>query len=150
MKKIIVINGPNLNKLGEREPDIYGQKRLVDIENNCQKLSLKLDIQVKFFQSNSESEIVEYIQNSVKKYDGMIINAAALTHTSISIHDSLKLLKIPIIEVHLSNPFQREEFRRKSYISPVATAILSGFGPDVYKIAIQGLVSLLEEKNEKD
>ena len=137
MKKIIVINGPNLNELGEREVDIYGNKSLETIKIECQSHTNMLDLT--FFQSNSESEIIECIQKSKNIFVGIIINAAALTHTSIAIHDSLKLLKIPIIEVHLSNPFKRENFRHKSFISPIADGIISGLGSNVYKIAITAM-----------
>jgi len=137
MKKIIIINGPNLNELGNREVDIYGNKSLETIKIECQSHTNMLDLT--FFQSNSESEIIECIQKSKNIFVGIIINAAALTHTSIAIHDSLKLLKIPIIEVHLSNPFKRENFRHKSFISPIADGIISGLGSNVYKIAITAM-----------
>ena len=138
MNKIQIINGPNLNKLGEREIQVYGRKNLKEIQKECIELSKSLDISLDFFQSNSESEIIESIQQS-SKYSGLILNAGAFTHTSVAIHDSLKILNIPIVEVHISNPFKRESFRQVSYISSVATGIVSGFGTDVYKIAIQAL-----------
>ena len=138
MNKIQIINGPNLNKLGEREVQVYGRKNLKQIQKECIELSKSLDISLDFFQSNSESEIIESIQQS-SKYSGLILNAGAFTHTSVAIHDSLKILNIPIVEVHISNPFKREPFRQISYISSVATGIVSGFGTDVYKIAIQAL-----------
>ena len=138
MNQILIINGPNLNKLGEREVQVYGKKNLKDIQKECIVLSKTLNISLDFFQSNSESEIIESIQKS-SKYSGLIINAGAFTHTSVAIHDSLKILKIPIVEVHISNPFKRESFRQISFISSVATGIVSGFGTDVYKIAIQAL-----------
>jgi|TARA_E500000331_G_C17161052_1_gene671745 3-dehydroquinate dehydratase-2 len=138
MNKIQIINGPNLNKLGEREVQVYGRKNLKEIQKECIELSKSLDISLDFFQSNSESEIIESIQQS-SKYSGLILNAGAFTHTSVAIHDSLKILNIPIVEVHISNPFKREPFRQISYISSVATGIVSGFGTDVYKIAIQAL-----------
>lgn len=138
MNKIQIINGPNLNKLGEREVQVYGRKNLKEIQKECIELSESLDISLDFFQSNSESEIIESIQQS-SKYSGLILNAGAFTHTSVAIHDSLKILNIPIVEVHISNPFKREPFRQISYISSVATGIVSGFGTDVYKIAIQAL-----------
>lgn len=138
MNKIQIINGPNLNKLGEREVQVYGKKNLKEIQKECIELSKSLDISLDFFQSNSESEIIESIQQS-SKYSGLILNAGAFTHTSVAIHDSLKILNIPIVEVHISNPFKREPFRQISYISSVATGIVSGFGTDVYKIAIQAL-----------
>ena len=138
MNKIQIINGPNLNKLGEREVQVYGKKNLKEIQEECIELSKSLGISLNFFQSNSESEIIESIQQS-SKYSGLILNAGAFTHTSVAIHDSLKILNIPIVEVHISNPFKREPFRQISYISSVATGIVSGFGTDVYKIAIQAL-----------
>ena len=138
MNKIQIINGPNLNKLGEREVQVYGRKNLKEIQKECIELSKSLDISLDFFQSNSESEIIESIQQS-SKYSGLILNAGAFTHTSVAIHDSLKILNIPIVEVHISNPFKREPFRQISYISSVATGIVSGFGTDVYRIAIQAL-----------
>ena len=141
MIKILIINGPNLNLLGTREKEIYGNKTINDIENECTKLSKEINVNVSFFQSNSESEIIEKIQNS-KNFDGLIINAGAFTHTSIAIHDSLKIVKIPIIEVHISNIYKREDFRKNSFISPVANGIIAGFGTDVYQIAINSPDSL--------
>ncbi len=139
MKKILIINGPNLNLLGTREPDIYGSKTLNEIENECKKESEKLKISVSFFQSNSESEIIEKIQSS-NKFDGLIINAGAFTHTSIAIHDALKATKIPKIEVHISNIFVREDFRKNSFISPVVNGIIAGFGTNVYLVAIKSFI----------
>ena len=138
MNKIQIINGPNLNKLGEREVQVYGKKNLKEIQEECIELSKSLGISLNFFQSNSESEIIESIQQS-SKYSGLILNAGAFTHTSVAIHDSLKILNIPVVEVHISNPFKRESFRQISFISSVVTGIVSGFGTDVYKIAIQAL-----------
>ncbi len=143
MKKVLVINGPNLNLLGTREKNIYGEKSLKSIENDCKKESKSLDIDVYFFQSNSESKIIEKIQ-SCKDYKALIINAGAFTHTSVAIHDSLKTLKIPIIEVHISNIYKREEFRKNSFISSVANGIIIGFGADVYLIALKSLNYLLK------
>ena len=111
MKKIIIINGPNLNMLGKREPKIYGNKTLREIEKECVDYSNKINFNVDFFQSNSESEIISRIQKSVN-YDGLIINAGAFTHTSIAIHDALKSVKLPKIEVHISNIYNREDFRK--------------------------------------
>ena len=142
MKKILVINGPNLNTLGNREKSIYGSKSLDDIERECLDLGDRLDIKISFFQSNSESQIIDCIQNSREIYSGLIINAGAYTHTSVAIHDSLKLLDFPIIEVHLSNPYKREDFRQKSLISPLAKGIICGLGADVYLLGIQTLKKL--------
>ena len=141
MKKINIINGPNLNLLGKRETEIYGKKSLDDIIRECQKIANDLNIKLSFYQSNSESEIIENIQNS-NNFDGLIINAGAYTHTSIAIHDALKVLKIPKIEVHISNIYNREEFRKNSFISPVVDGIIAGFGTNVYQIAIYSLKNL--------
>tara|TARA_X000000950_G_C13733574_1_gene585346 strand:- start:142 stop:588 length:447 start_codon:yes stop_codon:yes gene_type:complete len=139
MKKILIINGPNLNMLGKRETEIYGKKTLNQIESDCKKQCDKTNLSLIFFQSNSECKIVEKIQSISTQFDGLIINAAAFTHTSISIHDSLKLLNIPIIEVHMSNVSKRENFRKESMISPIATGVMYGFGSNVYNIAIFAL-----------
>ncbi len=138
MKKILVINGPNLNLLGTREPDIYGKKTLNDIEEECKK-EFK-NIKIIFTQSNSESEIIELIHNT-EEYCGIIINAGAFTHTSIAIHDALKAIKLPKVEVHISNIYNRDDFRKKSFISPVVDGIIAGFGTNVYKLAINSLVN---------
>lgn len=135
MKKIIIINGPNLNLLGQRETDLYGNKSLDEIERECIDIFKNEQIDLYFFQSNSESDIIDKIQNS-KSFDGMIINAGAFTHTSIAIHDALKILEIPKIEVHISNIYNREEFRKNSFISPVVNGIIAGFGTNVYIVAI--------------
>ena len=142
MKKILVINGPNLNLLGDREPEIYGNKTLKDIENECKTEFNKIDLT--FYQSNSESEIIDYIHSS-HKYFALIINGGAFTHTSIAIHDALKAVKIPKIEVHISNIYSREEFRKKSFISPVVDGIIAGFGTNVYKLAIFSSVQLKDD-----
>ena len=144
MKKILVINGPNLNLLGDREPEIYGIKTLKDIENEC--LNEFKELELVFCQSNSESEIIEYI-HSASKFNALIINAGALTHTSIAIHDALKAIKIPKIEVHISNIYSREEFRKNSFISPVVDGIIAGFGTDVYKLAIFSIIQIKNEQN---
>ena len=144
MKKILVINGPNLNLLGDREPEIYGIKTLKDIENEC--LNEFKELELVFCQSNSESEIIEYI-HSASKFTALIINAGALTHTSIAIHDALKAIKIPKIEVHISNIYRREEFRKNSFISPVVDGIIAGFGTDVYKLAIFSIIQIKNEQN---
>ena len=138
MKKIIIINGPNLNLLGSREKEIYGDKTLKEIESECKSYFLKKKIKVEFIQSNSESKIIDTIHKA-REYNGLIINAGAFTHTSIAIHDALKILKIPKIEVHISNIYSREEFRKKSFISPVVNGIIAGFGTNVYHIAIDSL-----------
>ena len=142
MKKILIINGPNLNLLGDREPEIYGHKTLKDIENECNSEFTELDIT--FFQSNSESEIIEKI-HSMNKFEALVINAGALTHTSIAIHDALKAVNKPKIEVHISNIYCREDFRKKSFVSPVVDGIIAGFGTGVYKLAIFSIIKFTND-----
>jgi len=143
MKKILVINGPNLNMLGTREPKIYGTQSLKDIENLCKQTAQTLNLEIAFQQSNHEGQIIDWIQESKNQFNGIIINAAAYTHTSIAIHDALKLLDFPIIEVHLSNPKTREGFRHTSYIEPIASTVIAGHGADGYAMAIKELSKLL-------
>ena len=144
MSKIIILNGPNLNLLSEREKDQYGNMSLKDIENKCLDYSKKNKINLSFFQSNIEGELVTQIQNSRNNQDGLIINAGGYTHTSVAIHDALKIIKIPIIELHISNIYNREEFRHKSLISRVAKGIICGFGADGYLLSLKAMVNLLK------
>tara|TARA_Y100000992_G_C20949348_1_gene342801 strand:+ start:52 stop:501 length:450 start_codon:yes stop_codon:yes gene_type:complete len=146
-KKILVINGPNLNLLGEREKDKYGSTSLSIIEKECSDYSDKNDLLVSFFQSNIEGEIVDSIQDSRKNMSGVIINAGGYTHTSVAIHDALKILKIPIIELHITNIYNREEFRQKSLISKLATGIICGFGVKGYIMALDALKNILKYEN---
>ena len=141
--KIIVINGPNLNLLGEREKEKYGNISLKDIESDCLKYAKKNDIELSFMQSNVEGDIVNLIQDCRNKYSGIIINAAGYTHTSVSILDALKVLKIPIIELHITNIYNREEFRHKSLISKAATGIICGFGAKGYIMALGAMKNIL-------
>ena len=141
--KIIVINGPNLNLLGEREKEKYGNVSLKDVEAECLKYAKENDIELSFVQSNVEGEIVSIIQDSRNKYSGIIINAAGYTHTSISILDALKVLRIPIIELHITNIYNREEFRHKSLISKAATGIICGFGIKGYTMALKAMKNIL-------
>jgi len=141
MKKILIINGPNLNMLGKREPEVYGRTTLKELEKKCVDESKELNLNISFFQSNSEAKIIDEIQKS-QNYDGFIINAGAFTHTSIAIHDALKILKIPKIEVHISNIYNREDFRKKSFISPAVNGIIAGFGIDVYFMALRSMKNL--------
>ena len=141
--KILVIHGPNLNMLGKREPAIYGSKTLEDIDSSLIEEGHRLTLSVECFQSNLEGAIVEAIQQAHGKVAGIIINPGAYTHTSIAIRDALLLLDVPIIEVHLSNIYQREEFRRKSMISDIATAQLTGFGADGYIMALNALSRMI-------
>ena len=146
-KKILIINGPNLNLLGEREQSQYGKNTLNDIENECVKLSKELNDKIEFFQSNIEGEIVNKIQQARNEFHGVIINAAGFTHTSVSIRDALEILKIHIIEVHISNIYKREEFRRKSLLSGVVTGGIFGLGTECYILAIKALQSLMKNGN---
>jgi len=143
MNKIIILNGPNLNLLGEREKDQYGNTTLNDIENHCKKYAKKNKIELSFYQSNIEGEIVDKIQNSRNDQDGLIINAGGYTHTSVAIYDALKILKIPIIELHISNVYNREEFRHKSLISKVAKGVICGFGANGYIMSLQAMNNFL-------
>ena len=143
MSKIIILNGPNLNLLGEREKNQYGNFTLKDIEKHCKEFAKENSIDLTMFQSNIEGELVEKIQNSRKKQQGLIINAGGYTHTSVAIHDALKILKIPIIELHISNIYNREEFRHKSLISKLAKGIICGFGADGYIMALKAMSKIL-------
>ena len=145
MNKIIILNGPNLNLLGEREKNQYGSLTLKEIEKDCNNYSIKNDIELSFFQSNIEGELVNKIQASRNNQDGLIINAGGYTHTSVAIHDALKILKIPIIELHISNIYNREEFRHKSLISKVARSVICGFGADGYTMSLNAMKKFLEK-----
>ena len=144
---IIVINGPNLNLLGEREQSQYGSVTYNELKNNCLKYSKSLEINIEFTQSNIEGEIVTIIQEAKKKYDGLIINAAGFTHTSVAIRDALAIFKKPSIELHISNIYKREEFRHKSMISDVVTGIICGLGSNGYILAINAMHELLKDGN---
>tara|TARA_B100002052_G_scaffold35392_1_gene27418 strand:+ start:51 stop:497 length:447 start_codon:yes stop_codon:yes gene_type:complete len=146
-KKILIINGPNLNLLGEREQSQYGKNTLNDIKNECTKLSEEFNDELEFFQSNIEGEIVNKIQQVRNEFNGVIINAAGFTHTSVSIRDALEILKIPKIEVHISNIYKREEFRQKSLLSGVVTGGIFGLGTECYILAIKALQSLMKNGN---
>ena len=144
MNKIIILNGPNLNLLGEREKEKYGNVSLKDIEDNCKKFAKNNDVDLTFYQSNIEGELVEEIQKARKEHHGLIINAGGYTHTSVAIHDALKILKIPIIELHITNIYNREEFRHKSLISKTVNGVLCGFGVEGYIMAIQAMKNYLK------
>ena len=143
--KIIIINGPNLNLLGEREQSEYGSMTYDDLKKMCIKKSNDLNLDVEFVQSNIEGELVNIIQDSRQKFDGIIINAAAFTHTSIAIRDALDIFKKPIIELHISNIYKREEFRQKSLISDVVTGGIFGLGTNGYILAIISMQKLLNK-----
>ena len=143
--KIIIVNGPNLNLLGEREQSQYGSTTFKELEENCVKKSNEIGIELKFTQSNIEGELVSLIQNARNEYDGMIINAAGFTHTSVAIRDALDLFKKPIIELHISNIYKREEFRQKSLISDIVTGGIFGLGTEGYILAIISLQKILQK-----
>jgi len=143
--KIIILNGPNLNLLGEREKSQYGSFTLKDIEKNCKQFAKQNNIDLSFFQSNIEGELVEKIQSSRNRENGLIINAGGYTHTSVAIHDALKILKIPIIELHISNIYNREEFRHKSLISKIARGVICGFGENGYVMALGAMKKYIEK-----
>ena len=145
MNKIIVLNGPNLNLLGEREKKQYGNLTLKEIEKNCKDFANKNNIKLSLFQSNIEGELITQIQNSRNDQDGLIINAGGYTHTSVAIHDALKVLKIPIIELHISNIYNREEFRHKSLISKVANGVICGFGAEGYIMSLKAMLKFLKK-----
>ena len=145
--KIIIINGPNLNLLGEREQSQYGSITFAKLKENCIKKSKELDLAIEFTQSNVEGEIVDLIQNARNKFDGIIINAAAFTHTSVAIRDALEIFKKPIIELHISNIYKREEFRQKSLISDVVTGGIFGLGANGYILAIISMHKLFKNEN---
>ena len=147
MNDIIIINGPNLNLLGEREQSQYGKITFNELKENCINKSKELGLNIEFFQSNVEGELVNSIQDSIKKYDGIIINAAAFTHTSVAIRDALSIFKKPIIELHISNIYKREEFRHKSLISDIVTGGIFGLGGNGYILAIIAMQKLLKNEN---
>ena len=141
---LLLINGPNLNLVGKREPTIYGSLTLEQIQKQLIKLAAELDVKIKFFQSNSEGEMIDCIHNNSESIDGILINAGAYTHTSIALRDALLGVKIPYVEVHLSNIYSREEFRHKSFLSDKALGLVCGFGANSYQLALQGIVSYLK------
>jgi 3-dehydroquinate dehydratase-2 len=143
--KILVIHGPNLSLLGKREPEIYGKTTLSEIDSLLKKEADMLKVQVESFQSNSEGEIVTRIQDAMDKFDGIVINPAAYTHTSVAIRDAISSTGISTVEVHISNVYKREGFRKKSFISGVAIGVISGFGVDSYLLGLRGLVNYLRK-----
>ena len=145
--RIIIINGPNINLLGEREKSQYGKLTFEELKNKCLSRSSNLKVEIEFYQSNIEGEIVTKIQESRNKFDGIIINAAGFTHTSVSIRDALEIVKKPKIELHISNIYKREVFRQKSLISDVVNGIICGFGVNGYILAINAMHELLENGN---
>ncbi len=145
-KPILILNGPNLNLLGTREPHIYGSTTLAEVEDMCRRRAEKRGLTIVFRQSNSEAEIIDWIHGGINGADGIIINPAAFTHTSVAILDALNMVKQPIIELHISNPHRREAFRHHSYITFAATALICGLGVNGYPLAVDAIADLLEAR----
>ena len=143
MKKILILNGPNINLLHKRDKEIYGDSSLIKIQNDCKKLAKELVLEVELRQSNSEGDLVNFIQEAIDEFDGIIINAAAYTHTSLAIHDALEIFTKPKIELHISNIFKRENFRKHSFLSDVVDAVISGLGVDGYTISLLAMSNLI-------
>jgi 3-dehydroquinate dehydratase II len=142
-KKILVLNGPNLNLLGTREPEIYGRETLADIEKSCRSHGKSLGLEIDFRQTNHEGQLVDWVQQARAKAAGLVVNAAAFTHTSVALLDALKAVELPVIEVHLSNIYRRESFRHHSYVSPAAVAVICGLGPRGYLHALDALAEIV-------
>lgn len=145
-KPILIINGPNLNMLGTREPHIYGSATLKDVEDMCRARALVHGLEISFHQSNSEGEIIDWIHGAINGASGVIINPAAFTHTSVAILDALKMVKSPIIELHISNPHQREAFRHHSYVTMAATGMIAGLGINGYPLAVDAMAGLIKAR----
>ncbi len=141
--RIGVLHGPNLNLLGVRDPEIYGREGLEEIEQRLVALGEELEAEVTTFQSNVEGDLVNWIQEARSRFDGLLVNAAAYTHTSVAIRDALQAVKLPFVEVHLTNTFAREPFRHHSYLTDLAVALVAGFGGDSYVLGLRGLVAFL-------
>lgn len=144
--KILVLHGPNLNLLGAREPDVYGRETLKDINEAIAELAKELGVSVDCRQSNMEGELVTWIQEAASRYQGLLLNPAAYTHTSVALRDAVVAVGIPLIEVHLSNIHARESFRRRSYLAPVAVGQISGFGKNSYLLGLRAIVAVLQQK----
>ncbi len=142
-KPILILNGPNLNLLGTREPDIYGSTTLAEVETMCRERAEKRGLEISFHQSNREYEIIDWIHGSMDSTSGIIINPAAFTHTSVPILDALNIVKIPIIELHISNPHKREAFRHHSFITLAATGLICGLGVNGYPTAVDAMADML-------
>jgi len=147
-KPILILNGPNLNLLGTREPHIYGATTLAEVEAMCRRRAEKRGLTIAFHQSNSEATIIEWIHGAINGADGIIINPAAFTHTSIALLDALKMIEHPIIELHISNPHKREPFRHHSYVTQAATALICGLGVNGYPLAVDAMADLLETRKD--
>jgi 3-dehydroquinate dehydratase-2 len=146
---VFVLNGPNLNMLGKREPGIYGGKSLADIEDDCAATGKRLGLKVDFRQTNIEGTLVDWIQEAADGAEGIVINPGAYTHTSVAVHDAIRAIGKPVIEVHLSNIFAREPFRHHSYVSPVAAGVICGLGPQGYVLALEALAALVAKQPKR-
>jgi 3-dehydroquinate dehydratase-2 len=142
-KPVHVLNGPNLNLLGTREVDIYGSETLAGIEQRCRAAADRLGLSILFAQTNGEGELVSLVQRAGIEASGLVLNAAAYTHTSLALHDALKMLTVPLVEIHLSNVYKREPIRHKSLVSPLATGVICGFGPLGYELALEAIARLV-------
>lgn len=146
-RNIYVLNGPNLNLLGEREPGVYGAETLSTIQERCERKAETLGLTIDFRQSNHEGQLVDWLQDARLKADGVLINPAAYTHTSVALHDTARAIPCPVVEVHLSNIHARETFRHHSYLSPVAAGVICGFGPHGYEMGLDALAAILATKD---
>ena len=144
--RIAVLNGPNLNLLGEREPEVYGRTSLAEIERATRERARALGVECSWVQTNHEGELVEAIQGLKGRSDGAVINAAAFTHTSLAVRDALLAVRVPFVEVHLSNIFAREPERRRSLLADLAVGVVTGFGPDSYRLGLEGIVGYLKAR----
>ena len=149
MPIVFMLNGPNLNLLGVREPSIYGRDTLGDIEERCSARAAALGLEIDFRQTNHEGQLVDWIQEARESADGIILNAGALTHTSVALLDALSAAELPVIEVHLSNIFRRESFRHHSYVSLAANGVICGLGARGYELALDGIASLIESESDE-
>jgi 3-dehydroquinate dehydratase-2 len=148
---VFVLNGPNLNLLGVRDPAVYGNDTLADIEERCLARAAALGLQIEFRQTNHEGQLVDWVQEARESADGIVLNAGALTHTSVAVLDALSAAGLPVIEVHLSNIFRRESFRHHSYVSLAANGVICGLGAQGYELALDAIASLIEgEADEAD
>ncbi len=150
MKPVFILNGPNLNLIGQREPEIYGRQTLADIEQGLRQQALAAGLEIDFRQTNHEGELTGWIQEARDAACALILNAAAYTHTSIAILDALRALSLPVVEVHLSNIFKREEFRHRSFVSPAATGLICGFGPQSYQLALAAIIAMVQSSDSSN
>ena len=146
MPKTLILNGPNLNLLGQREPEIYGQETLKDIEALCVERAAQHNLEIEFIQSNHEGVLIDHIQAAGEDCQAMILNAGALTHSSVALLDAVRAIDLPVIEVHLSNPYARESYRRHSYISPVVRGVICGLGSQGYLLALDAVAQMISKR----